>query len=239
MTTLEIFILIIASAVIQASFQLSVSMVTVMSGHALGKKTALLRLSSLVSAFTLGAMAMVALSASFIVVVITNLFAYIPTSLWSIVSGLFIGVGVAVWLFYYRHRTGGTVLWVPRPIANYLAKRARATSSEPEAFSLGLTSVIGEIVFTAAPTVLVALLLTQLQPTLQLVGLLAYTLIATLPLFIISMDVAGGGSLARIQRWRERNKRFLQFTAGSALIVLGVYLYVELVVTPIALGAQL
>ena len=239
MTTLEIFILIIASAVIQASFQLSVSMVTVMSGHALGKKTALLRLSSLVSAFTLGAMAMVALSTSFLVIVITNLFSQIPMSLWSIVSGLFIGVGIAVWLFYYRYRSGGTVLWIPRPIANYLAKRARATSSEPEAFALGLTSVIGEIIFTAAPALLVALLLTLLEPTLQLVGLLTYTLIATLPLFLISMNVAGGVSIAHIQRWRERNKHFLQFTAGSALIVLGVYLYVQFVVTPIALGVQL
>lgn len=239
MTTAEIFILIIASAVIQASFQLSVSMVTVMSGHALGKKTAMVRLSSLVSAFTLGVMAMVALSTSFIIVVLSNMFADLPTALWSIVSGLFVGVGIAVWLFYYRYRSGGTVLWIPRPIAEYLAKRARATRSEPEAFSLGLTSVIGEIIFNAAPALLVALLLTMLQPTLQLVGLLTYTLVATLPLFLISMHIAGGGSLARIQRWRERNKRFLQFAAGSALIILGIYIYVQMVVAPVALGVQL
>lgn len=239
MSTFEIFALIIASAVIQASFQLSVSMVTVMSGHALGKKTALTRLSSLVSAFTLGVMTMVALSVSFSIVVLTNLFDKMPVAAWSIVSGLFVGVGIAVWLFYYRYRSGGTVLWIPRPIADYLAKRARATRSEPEAFSLGLTSVVGEIVFGGAPALLAALLLTQLYPTLQLVGLLVYTLVATLPLFLIAMSIAGGTSIARIQRWRERNKRFLQFAAGSALIIIGLYVYVEMVIVAMANGASL
>lgn len=239
MSTFEIFALIIASAAIQASFQLSVSMVTVMSGHALGKKTALTRLSGLVSAFTLGVMTMVALSVSFSVVVLTNLFDGTPTVAWSIVSGLFVGTGIAVWLFYYRYRANGTVLWIPRPIANYLAKRARVTRSEPEAYSLGLMSVVGEIVFGGAPALLVALLLTQLQPTTQLVGLLTYTLVATLPLFLIVMSIAGGTSVARIQRWRERNKRFLQFAAGSALIIIGMYVYVELVIVPMTAGVQL
>ena len=214
-------------------------MVTVMSGHALGKKTALTRLSSLVSAFTLGVMTMVALSVSFSVVVLTNLFEKTPVAAWSVISGLLFGVGIAVWFFYYRYRSNGTVLWIPRPIAKYLAKRARATRSEPEAFSLGLTSVVGEIVFGGAPALLVALLLTQLHPTSQLVGLLVYTLVATLPLFLIVMSIAGGTSIARIQRWRERNKRFLQFAAGSALIIIGMYVYVEMVIVAMANGASL
>jgi uncharacterized membrane protein (DUF485 family) len=37
--------------------------------------------------------------------------------------------------------------------------------------------------------------------------------------------------VARIQKWREHNKRFLQFAAGSALIVLGVYFYVDIFTT--------
>ncbi|HTK39232.1 MAG TPA: hypothetical protein VL362_00015 [Patescibacteria group bacterium] len=238
MTLAEIFILLTASAIIQASFQLSVSMVTVMSGHALGKKTSLTRLSRMVAAFTLGVMTMTALCVSLFALILTNVFPETPILLWSILSGLMVGIGLAVWFFYYRYRTSGTVLWIPRPLATYLTKRSRATSMAPEAFALGTTSVVGEIVFNGVTSLFAAVLLTHLAPPQQLVGLLLYVVVATLPLFLIVLHISGGGSLARIQRWRERNKRFLQFAAGSALIILGVYVYVETVLTPLASGAQ-
>lgn len=236
MTNTEIFILLTASAMIQASFQLSVSVITIMSGHALGAKTALSRLSRLAAAFSLGAMTMVALSLSFLALVVKNVFTQPPTIAWSITSGLMVGIGLAVWFFYYRYDSSGTVLWVPRPMASYLSKRARSTTITPEAFALGLTSIVGEALFIIAPSLLGALLLTRLAPPLQLSGLLIYTVIATLPLTLIAMRISSGGSLAQIQRWREHNKRFLQFAAGSALIILGVYVYVQEVVTPLSTG---
>lgn len=236
MTSTEIFIILIASAMIHASFQLSVSVISVMSGHALGAKTALSRLGRLTTAFSIGTATMVALSVSFLALLITNIFATLPAIAWSIVSGLMVGIGVAVWLFYYRHNTSGTVLWLPRPLADYLSKRARATKIAPEAFALGLASVVGEAVFNIAPSLLAALLLAQLAPPQQLAGLLTYTIIAILPVFLITMQIGAGVSIAKIQRWRERNKRFLQFAAGSALIILGVYVYVQEVLAPIVTG---
>lgn len=236
MTSTEIFIILIASGMIHASFQLSVSMITVMSGHALGKKTALSRLSQLAAAFALGAMTMVALGVSFLALLITNLFADLPAITWSIVSGLMMSIGVAVWLFYYRYDKPGTVLWIPRPIADYLSKRARSTKITPEAFTLGIASVVAESVFNLVPSLLTALLLVYLDPPLQLAGLLTYTLFATLPVIIITMKIGAGGSIAKIQRWRERNKRFMQFAGGSALILLGIYVYVQRIIVPISIG---
>ncbi len=236
MTTLETFILLAAAAIIQASFQLSVSMVTVMSGHALGKKTALARVSQLTSSFSLGVITMTALSLAFLSFVLASLFAEIPTILWSASSGLMVGVGLAVWLFYYRRGSAGTILWIPRPMADYLTKRARATTITPEAFGLGLTSVIGEVIFTIALTFVAALLLVDLPLSLQLAGLLMYVVVATLPLTIIATQVSAGESIARIQRWREQNKHFLQFAGGGALIVLGVYIYVERIIVHFMIG---
>lgn len=233
----EILILIAVAAAIQASFQLSVSMLTVMSGHALGRRTAHMRLLNLLSSFYLGVLTLTMLSVSFAAVVLTNLTPNTPPLLWSALSGLMVGVGVAVWLFYYRYRTSGTVLWVPRPMASYLSKRAKATTIGPEAFGLGAVSVVGEFIFSATPALVVAALLTDLSPPLQLAALLAYSLVATLPLLIIIALVGSGHSLARIQRWRERNKRFLQFTAGTAMVVLGMYLYVSQVIAPLAAGS--
>ena len=237
MTTFELFAIIILAAAIHASFQLSVSVLTVMSGHAFGKKSSHAHVQSLTASFTLGVFVMVALLLSTTALVAQNLFVNgIPPLVWATLCGLTVGIGVAVWMFYYRQRTTGTVLWLPRDLADYLSKRARATSMSGEAFGLGLSSVITEALFTAGPILITALLMLQLSPSNQLLALITYTLISVLPLLAIIVLVGGGRSLARIQRWRETNKRFLQFAAGSALIVLALYLYVEVIITPISSG---
>ncbi len=237
MTTLEIIVILAIAAIIHASFQLSVSMMTLMSGHALGKRTAHLRVMRMMSGFILGAMTMVALSISFVALLLTNFMPLgMPLLGWSALAGLTIGVGLAVWVFYYRHRRTGTVLWLPRSLADYLSARARKTKLSAEAFGLGLVSVVAELLFALAPIILAAVLLRELPPLIQIASLIGYTLIATSPLLIIFVAVGGGTSLARIQRWRESNKRFLQFAAGSALVLLGGYLYVDVVLTQLVMA---
>lgn len=237
MSTFEIGAILLLSAAIHASFQLSISMMTLMSGHALGKKTAHTRVMRLMTGFIIGTMTMVALTISFIALLYENLVHNQMSVLgWSALAGLMMGVGVAVWAFYYRHHNVGTVLWLPRPFAKYLSERARKTTLSAEAFGLGLVSVIAELLFTIAPLVLVAMLLRELDAPLQLVGLIIYALVVSLPLIIIFIMVGSGRSLARVQRWRENNKRFLQFAAGSALVLLGGYLYVDFVLQQLILA---
>lgn len=239
MSILDTFAIIALAGLVHASFQLSVSMMTMMSGHALGKRTAHARVMRLMAGFILGVMTMVALGVSFLALVTSNLAPEgWPVMAWAGVSGLMIGVGAAVWLVYYRRRAAGTVLWVPREFAAYLAGRARATKLAPEAYGLGLASVIAELIFGLAPMLVTALLLVPLEAPWQLAGLAMYTLIISLPLHIIAVLVGGGRSLARIQRWREQHKRFIQFAAGSAMIVLGVYLYVDIVMTALVTGGS-
>lgn len=205
-------------------------MLTLMSGHALGKKTGHARLLNLMSGFVLGSIIMIACGVAFIALMIQNITPHgTPLIVWSVICGLMIGVGLAVWILYYRHRAKGTILWMPRPLALHLTKRAESTKSPVEAFSLGLVGIFAELLFSFAPMLIAALFLARLEAPLQLVGLIAYTLIATLPLFVILVLVGGGHSLSKIQRWRERNKRFLQFTAGGALIILGFYLYADII----------
>lgn len=240
MNTLTLLATIGLAALIHASFQLSVSMLTILSGHALGSKTSHKRTISLASAFTLGAMAMTILLLSFGAYAAANLFgSSIRPLIWAVVCGLMLGIGLAVWIFYYRS-TRGTSLWIPRSMARFLMDRSKATKHGAEAFSLGLTSVAGEILFVVAPLAASALCLVQLPAAYQIAGVLIYTVIASMPLFIVVLLIGGGHSLSHIQHWREDNRRFLQFIAGSALFVLGFFLYVNAVVTPIAIhGATL
>lgn len=223
--------IVVFAALIHASFQTSVSVLTLLSGHALGSKTAHLRLLRLSGSFIVGVGTLTLLLLSTLSLFLATLFPDgTPLILWAICAGAIAGVGVSVWLFYYR-RQRGTVLWLPRNIADYLSSRAKSTKQPAEAFGLGMVSVVSELVFLLAPLLVTALVLIRLEPSLQLLGIGLYTIVSLAPLFVVYVLLGGGHSIARIQRWRENNKRFMQFAAGSGLLVLGAYVYIERVIT--------
>lgn len=219
------------AGLIHASFQLSVSVMTLMSGHAIGKRTAHAKLLRLIAGFTLGACVMTMLLVAFFSYMIGSIFgSEAPLVLWAACCGILVGVGISVWRFYYRPGKG-TSLWIPRSMAKYLHDRSKATKQSAEAFGLGLGSVAAEFLFIIAPVVISALVLIHLPPVDQLLGVLIYTGISLSPLVVVGGLIGGGHKLSHIQRWRENNKHFLQFAAGSGLFILGVYVYVEQIMT--------
>lgn len=227
----SIAIILLASAV-HASFQLSISVLTVMSGHALGRKTARMRLVNMIGGFILGAGIMTIL----LVAIAAYLFGYlmpwfVPAIVWALLCGAAVGVGISVWLFYYQAGKG-TMLWIPRTLARYLEDRAKSTKSAGETFGLGLSSIASEFLFILTPILITALALIRLPFEWQLIGILLYTSVSLLPLLIVGLLIGGGRKISHIQRWRENNKRFLQFCAGSGLIILGIFLYVERIIVP-------
>ncbi len=222
------------AALIHASFQLSVSVLTLLSGHAIGAKKSNARLLHLTTSFTLGAgvMTLFILSLASLVFIHT-IGTTVPPLAWAIVSGLVLGIGIAVWLFYYRRKADGTELWIPRSFAKFLNNRSKATTQGAEAFSLGLTSVLAELVFIIPTISIAALVLLELPSMWQLIGIAIYVVVSLLGLLIVWSLIGRGRSLARIQKWRTENKRFLQFSAGSALVVLGFFVYVSEIMTTI------
>jgi hypothetical protein len=228
---LHSFAIIIFAALIHASFQLSVSMLTLLSGHAIGSKTAHGRLLKLTNGFFFGVAVMTMLILSFAALVLQHSFgSNVPMVAWAVGCGLLLGLGIAVWAFYYR-REEGTSLWLPRGMAKYLSERTKATKHTAEAFGLGISSVVVELIFIMAPILISALILIQLEPLWQLAGIAVYTLVSLLSLAIVNGLIGSGHKLSGIQRWREKNKRFLQFAAGSGLLILGFYVYVDQVVS--------
>ena len=216
------------AGLIHASFQLSVSMLSLMSGHAIGAKRSHTKLMRLIGGFIFGAGVMTMLLISFAALVLLHIFGdkSAPELAWVVSCGLLLGVGVAVWLFYYRHQSG-TTLWIPRGAAAYLSERTKVTKRSAEAFGLGLTSVASELLFIIAPVAVSALVIIHLPPLWQLAGIGIYTAISLLSLLIVSVLVGSGHKLSTIQKWREKNKSFLQFCAGAGLLTLGFYLYVN------------
>lgn len=218
--------IIALAALIHASFQLSVSVLTLLGGHAIGTKKSQARVLRLITSFVFGVGTMTILLLSFVSLVLLSIFGgETPQVIWAMACGLLFGVGLSVWMFYYR-REKGTSLWIPRPIATYLHERTKATQRSAESFSLGLTSVIGELIFIIAPVTISALVLVHLDPLWQLAGIALYGVISLSSITIVWMLIGSGHKLSRIQEWRESNKTFLQFAAGSGLAILGFYVYV-------------
>ncbi|MFZ1258742.1 MAG: hypothetical protein WAQ25_04710 [Candidatus Saccharimonas sp.] len=237
MNYLPAFGIIALAALIHASFQLSISLVTVLSGHTIGRKARAKRLLQLTGSFLLGTVTMTALCVSFLATLASQLFGSKPPSLvWSAATGLMMGLGLAVWAFYYRHKKPGTSLWLPRGMAHFLVERTKATTASAESFSLGATSVLAEGIFVIGPASAAALALVSLPAPWQLAGIGVYTLVASAGIGTVVALIGSGHSLANLQKWREHNKRFLQFAAGSALLILGFYMYVNEVITPAVLS---
>lgn len=219
------------AALIHASFQLSVSVLTLLSGHAIGRKTAHTKLLRLTSSFVFGVCVMTVLLLSLSAFLLQHTMGqHTPPIVWAVTCGLLFGLGISVWAFYYR-REIGTSLWLPRGMARFLSERSKSTQRSAESFSLGLASVAAEILFIAAPIVVSALVLIRLEPFWQLVGLCIYGIFSATTVVIVWVLIGSGHKLSRIQKWREDNKRFLQFTAGSGLLILGFYVYVTEVMT--------
>lgn len=218
------------AGLLHASFQLSVSVLTLLSGHTLGRINTNRQLFRLTSSYLFGSGVMTLLLIGTITLLAFDFFGpTVEPLIWSITSGLAIGVGVSVWIFYYR-KERGTRLWIPRPVANYLHDRSKSTDSSVESFALGTMGVLGELLFTFAPLLIAGLILVQLSPSWQLVGLAIYIVTSLLPLVIVWMLVGGGHKVSEIQAWREKYKYFMQFVAGTGLVLLGTYVYVEQVI---------
>lgn len=220
------------AALIHASFQLSVGVLSLLSGHALSAKKSRSRLLTLTTSYTIGVGVMTLLVLSFVSLIFLHAFgAHVPLVVWALVCGLVLGIGIAVWLFYYRRRGNGTELWIPRAFAKHLHDRSKAAHYGVEAFGLGLTSVVAELLFIIPSLTISALVLLELPSAWQFVGIALYTFVSLTGLLITWALIGSGHSLARIQKWRTENKRFLQFAAGGALIVLGFFVYVSKIMT--------
>ncbi len=213
------------AGLIQTSFQLSVSVLSLISGHALGSKHSHERVLVLSTSFVIGALTMTLLLLSSLSLILLNVFVYeIPPIAWSAVCGLMFSVGIAIWIFYYR-REEGTSTWVPRPVATYLTDRTKSTKSGIEAFALGMISILGELIFIIAPLLLASMVIINMAPAWQLAGVATYTIFSILSLLIIWVAVGSGHKVSKIQKWREKNKYFLQFVAGGGLIVMCFFIY--------------
>ena len=112
------------------------------------------------------------------------------------------------------------------------------TIHSAEAFSLGAVSVISEILFYFASLAISAILASRVSPAFQFSILATYVFISNLPIFSIACMISGGHPISEIQAWRNRNKRFMQFSAGLGMIILA-FIAGNVIFVPEFLGVSL
>ncbi len=215
-------------ALVHASFQVGVSVLTLLSSHSLSRRDSLRRLIGLNTAYIAGTV----LATATMLVLTIYLLQHLPgtwlTTLWYGVMTTCIVVGLLVIATYYR-RGKGTMLWLPRAAAAFLTRRAKRTRDPIEAAMLGATTVVAELPFTAVIFVGIALLvLYSAESIMKNVTILVYSCAVTVPLMLMTILIAGGHRLSTIQRWRESNKDFLQYAAGLGLLVIALCISVFL-----------
>lgn len=217
-------LVIVAGLFAHACYALSLSMLTLVNSHAIGAATKHTVVMKLSLGYILGSI----LATLGLLAAITHFFADTiminerPIG-WIVVGVLAMIIGWITLLFYYR-RGKGTQLWLPRQTIQAISTRAKRTKTAVHAFGLGVVMVLLELPFLIAPLVIAGAVLGSLPALERSVGLVAYTLAAIMPLIVVTVMIGGGHKLSTIQRWREDNKKFLQYTSGGALILLGIYL---------------
>lgn len=234
--------IVILAAVVHAGFHLSISVLTLLSGHSLSKKKSHFQLTKLSMSLFLGSL--------ITTVLIFSTFAYLSDIFynfaflkvfWAMLVGILVSTGISVWIFYYRRvkgSTNGTELWIPRSMAKYLNLRASKTNHSAEAFSLGVISVLSEILFYFAPLLASTTLTINTDSAFQFAVLIIYVMISNLPLFIIACLISGGHPISEIQAWRDRNKNFIQFVSGLGMIILA-FIIGSVIFTPELFGVLL
>lgn len=220
-----LLLILLGAVFVHACFQLSVSVLTLLSSHTIGRRIPNSRLLNLNFWYILGVALMITLlllgaisTERYLMVRDARLGVLLPLSLLPLVALMMV-------LFYYR-RGKGTRLWLPRSAAEYITGRAKKTKSSIEAFSLGMTTAVTELPFIIAPLALVAFLFHGFAADKWLALSVGYALAVCAPLIFVAFYISSGHKLSSVQRWRENAKNFLNWTSAAALLLLTLYLAV-------------
>jgi hypothetical protein len=223
--TLPMLLILMGAVFVHACFQLSVSVLTLLSSHTIGRRLPNRRLLNLNFWYILGSIITIALLQLGVIALVRAATTQ-NTTVTSVVTLTLVPlVALLMVLFYYR-RGRGTQLWLPRPAAEYITTRAKKTKSSIEAFMLGTATAFTELPFIIAPLAITALTLEGFASAKWFTLSLLYALAVCLPLIFVALYLSSGHKISSVQRWREDSKDFLKWTSAAALVLLTVYLAV-------------
>lgn len=216
--------IIILAGLILASLQMSLGTLLLLYHSSLSKhipkKTKRLA-SSYISGVAL--MNFLLISTTTLLIITLSVAGTLSKTTLSVIFGILIALALISWFFYYK-KGSTTELWLPRSLAKHLSSRAKSTSDESEAYSLGLTVPFVEILFSLPLYLLAGDAVLCLPPDFAALGLVLFTALSVLPLLALRFALRSGRNVAEVQRWRLKNKNFQRIFTGFGFVVFAGFL---------------
>ncbi len=211
---------IVLAGIVQASLQLSLGGLVLLYHSSMGRHKRH-KTRYLAKSYIWGACAISFVAVCTIAFILQQSLGGAISQEWMMVSiGALAACSLVMLLGYFRD-SKGTELWLPKNFSRFIAKRAKCTDDNIEAFSLGMLSAFAELPLTAAIYFVVANCLLNVQMPL-LVALL-YVAIVAIPMVILKVSIKTGRNVVSAQKWRIRNKRFAKLFSCSGFIVLAMF----------------
>lgn len=215
--------IILLAAIVHASLQLGLGSLILLYHESAGKYVTS-KTKALVSSFLSGSGTIIFLALGATAFVIGSFFGgSLEVEILALVISLLVVLAISVWFVYYRRGTS-TELWLPKSVASYINTRARATSNNTEAFSLGMLTVFGEAPFVIVLVTVAGNSVADFDILWQPMVVALYTLIAVLPLWVVRFSIRRGKTAHDLQRWRNANKTFIMIMSGLGFVILGAFL---------------
>lgn len=214
---------VLLAAMIHATLQLSQGVLLLLYHASIGRhiRTKTRRLAS---RYIMGVTLMVVLVLSALCFIISAITGGTMSVGWLLVCvGILVGLAICAWFLYYRSGKS-TELWLPRSVVKFINQRAKVTTSNTEAFSLGLLVGFAEMPFSLVLMVVAANSILVLPQFWQVMMILAYALVTMTPLLVLRFGVRRGRTIVEIQKWRSRNKTFFRVLSGVGFLTLAVFL---------------
>ena len=214
---------IILAAVTHAMLQMELSTMLLLYHASLGKHIKK-KTRSLASNFILGSSLLIMLFVSatcYFIALFSN--GSLPLEVMLIIDGILVALAVCIFFFYYRSgRT--TELWLPKSVAHYIDRRAKATESNVESFGLGMLASLAEMPFSLALIVVASNYILTLPEIWQVVSIIGYTIISMSPTIFLRLSIRHGRTVVDAQKWRVKNKNFFKTIAGASFLTLALFL---------------
>ncbi len=234
MSVFTSLIIIILAMVIQACLQLAPGVFAIFYHYALGKTTAK-KADDRSLSFILGIEICSALI--FLAIYITVSFfvtekEFLNTVFRWILSGIFLAEAFFCFFFYYKSRakkSKSTELFLSRHFVRNTILRVEQSKNRSDTIILGIITCALELFITLPLYIICSIEIPNISPTCGFLFIIAYIIIATIPLFTIRSFFRVGRNLAEIQLIRLKQKFPVRiiltvcFTALSVItIIIGV-----------------
>ena len=140
-----------------------------------------------------------------------------------IMTGIFVLEAIFTFFFYFRpgkNNKKTTRLFLPRSLAKNFIYHAEHVKNRTDTILLGFLSTTSELIFTLPLFVILTTEILNLSPRFNFVFIIAYIIIATIPLFTVRTLYRTGHNLAEIEKLRIKKKLLFRLVISVSFLAI-------------------